>query len=337
MKKERVRLRRSSTVPRLSLALAWVVVSLLGGSVAAVAAPRAVIQGQAGIDAGDVEPSQILEYDFILRNEGDETLAISDLKPTCYCISGKTDLWDVPPGGSATIHVRIDPSDFVGKVNKGLEIETNDPENPVTLIHVDFVILPGIAVVPPELDFGQVGPEGTKKSLKVDVKAPRERDLEILDVSSDADFVSVTHEDLQLEERNGASIYVKVLPGAPPGPFSAKVLVRTNDESQPTIEIPLHGRGAGGLRAQPERVMFESAPAGSDVGSFEVSGGKDLLVRSSAPALMAEIDGSAEGTVRVKLRLAENAHSGRLLAKVIVSTRDGSQPELTVPVVGIVR
>jgi len=302
-----------------------------------MAAPRAAIQGKAVIDAGEVEPSQILEYDFVLRNDGDATLAISDLKPTCYCLSAKTDLWDVPPGGSATIRVRIDPSDFVGKVSKGIEIETNDPVNPVTLIQADFVILPGIAVVPPELDFGQVGPEGTPKSQKVDVKAPRERNLEVLEVTSDADFVSVTHEDLQLEERNGASVYVKILPGAPPGPFTAKVSVRTNDSSMPEIEIPLRGRGAGGLRAQPERVLFESAAAGSEVGSFEVHGGTDLLVRSNVPALEAEIDGTSGDAVRIKLRLTDKARSGRLLAKVIVSTRDGSQPEITVPVVGIVR
>ena len=310
---------------------------LLGGAVTAGAVPRAEIQGKAAIDAGEVEPSQILEYDFVLRNDGDATLAIADLKPTCYCLSAKTDLWDVPPGGSATIHVRIDPSDFVGKVSKGIEIETNDPVNPVILIQADFVILPGIAVVPPELDFGQVGPEGTAKSMKVDVKAPRERNLEVLDVTSDAGFVAVTHEDLRLEERNGASVYVKILPGAPAGPFTAKVIVHTSDASTPSIEIPLRGRGAGGLRAQPERVVFESAAAGSEVGAFEVRGGTDLLVRSSVPALQAEIDGTSGDVVRVKLRLTESARSGRLLAKVTVSTRDGSQPDLTVPVVGIVR
>lgn len=337
MKREWVRLRNSSTHPMSLVALVVAGGLLLGDATPVGAAPKAVIQGAAAIDAGEVEPSQILEYEFVLRNEGDETLAIADLKPTCYCISAKTDLWDVPPGGSTKIHVRIDPSDFVGKVDKGLEIESNDPENPLTVIHVDFVILPGIAVVPPELDFGNVGPEGTKKSQKVDVKAPRERNLEVLDVSSDADFVSVTHEDLLLEERDGVSVYVKISPDAPPGPFTAKVTVRTNDESTPTIEIPVRGSGAGGLRAQPERVLFEGAAAGSAVGSFEVSGGKDLLVRSSVSSLRAEIEPTSGDVVRVKLHLAEDARAGRLLAKVTVSTRDGSQPELTVPVMGIVR
>lgn len=301
------------------------------------AAPRAVITGETHRVAGDVEPGKVLEYDFVLRNEGDASLAIEDLKPTCYCVSARTDVWDVPAGGSATIHMRIDPSDFVGKVNKGVEIMTNDPAHSVLLVDVDINVLPGIAVVPPELDFGSVGPEGTKKSMKVDIKAPRERAIEILGVESTANFLQVTHEPLDLEDRQGATVFVKVLPGAPAGAFDAKVQVKTSDASRPTIEIPVRGRGPGGLTAQPDKVVFAAAAAGSEVGAFEVSGGKELQVKSSTPGLVAQLEAGANGTQRVKLRLAPDVRAGRLLAKVIVSTADGSQPELAVPVMGIVR
>ena len=265
---------------RLAWTGAGAALVLLYSLAVAVAAPRAVIVGDSHRNAGDQEPGKVLEYDFPLRNDGDATLVIADLKPTCYCTSAKTNLWDVPPGGKATIHVRIDPSDFVGKVNKGVEIETNDPDNPVLLVDVDINVLPGIAVVPPEIDFGNVGPEGTKKSQKVDVKVPRTRQLEILEVKSAADFIAVTQEPLNLEDRHGVSVYVKVLPGAPPGPFATTVVVRTSDAASPSIEISLRGRGPGGLRAQPEKVVFEAAAAGTEVGSFEVTGGKNLEVKS---------------------------------------------------------
>ena len=149
--------------------------------------------------------------------------------------------------------------------------------------------------------------------------------------------MEVTHEPLQLEERHGATIWVKVRPGVPPGPFTAKVQVRTSDTSRPSIEIPVRGRGPGGLVAQPDKVLFETAAAGSEVGAFEVKGGKGLQVRSSTPSLLAEIEPSAGGAQRVKLRLAGNARSGRMLAKVTVSTADASQPDLVVPVMGLVR
>ena len=324
--------------PSAARRLSWLVALLVIAAASAVAAaPRAVVDGERHLDAGEIEPSKVLEYDFILRNEGDASLAIEDLKPTCYCTSARTDLWDVPPGGETKIHVRIDPSDFVGKVNKGVEIVTNDPTNPVLLVDVDIHVLPGIAVVPPELDFGAVGAEGSKKSLPVAVKVPRERELQILAATSESKFLSVTHEPLELEDRHGATVLVKVLPGAPPGPFTAKVLIRTSDTALAAIEIPVRGRGPGGLRAQPEKVIFEAASAGAEVGSFDVTGAKELLVKSSVAGLQAEIEPGAGESHRVRLRLASDARAGRLLAKVTVSTADGSQPELVVPVTGIVR
>ena len=324
--------------PSAARMLTGLVALLALGAVPAVsAAPRAVVAGERHLVAGDIEPSKVLEYDFILRNEGDATLAIEDLKPTCYCTSARTDLWDVPPGGAAKIHVRIDPSDFVGKINKGVEIMTNDPSNPVLLVDVDIHVLPGIAIVPPEVDFGALGPEGSKKSLQVAVKVPRERKLQIVGVSSDAAFLSVTHEPLELEEKQGGTVLIKVLPGAPAGPFTAKVLVRTSDTALAAIEIPVRGRGPGGLRAQPEKVIFEAASAGAEIGSFDVTGAKQLVVRSSVAGLQAELEAGTGESHRVRLRLASNARAGRLLAKVTVTTADGSQPELVVPVTGIVR
>jgi uncharacterized protein DUF1573 len=315
---------------------AWICAALVGAALPAHAAPRAVVSGQSHLDAGKVEPGQVLQYEFTLRNEGDATLAIEDLKPTCYCTSANIDQWDIPAGGSTIVHVRIDPSDFTGDINKGVEISTNDPEHRMLLVDVDLHVLPGIAVVPPELDFGAVGADGSKPA-KVDIKVPRERDLKILEVKADAPYVSVTQEPLELEEKHGVTLYVKVLPGAPPGAFTAKVTARTNDTSRPTIEIPLRGRGPGGLRANPEKMVFTTAQPGAEVGTFDVTGGTNLLVRSSSPNLVAEIRQLDRDRSRVMLRLTDKAPSGRLMERVVVSSQDGKQPELTVTVMGIVR
>ena len=325
-----------SFAPRRAAA-PWACAALLGVAAApACAAPRAAIVGERHIDAGKVEPGQVLQYEFTLRNDGDATLAIEDLKPTCYCTSARTDLWDVPPAGSTTIHVRIDPSDFVGDINKGVEIATNDPANRTLLVDVDLHVLPGIAIVPPELDFGNVGPEGSK-AQKVDLKVPRARALEVLEVKADVPWLSVAQEPLELEEKHGITFYVKVLPGAPAGALAAKVAVRTNDASRPNLEIPVRGRGPGGLRATPEKVVFATGKAGSEVGTFEVTGATGIDARCDTPSLLARVEPLDGGRCRVVLRLAADAPAGRLMAKVVVAAADSKQAELSVPVMGIVR
>jgi hypothetical protein len=324
-------MKRARAPRRLPLSLAFVL-----AAAAAQAAPRAVVVGERHVEAGEVEPGTILQYRFTLRNDGDATLAIEDLQPTCYCTSARTDLWDVPPGVSTTIHVRIDPSDFMGDITKGVEITTNDPENPTLLVDVDLHVLPGIAVVPPELDFGSVA-AGQSETRQVDIKAPRERRLQIFEVNSDVPYVSAVQEPLELEEKSGFSLYVQAGPGVPPGPFTARLAVRTSDAARPVLEIPVRGRGPGGLVATPERVVFASAKAGAEIGAFEVAGGKDLQVRSSSSSVQAAVQPLEGERSRVVLTLARGVAAGRLMEKVFVSTRDGRLPEIAVPIMGIVR
>ena len=317
--------------------LALLLVAWVGLPSLLLAGPRAVLVGEAHRDAGKVEPNDVQHLTFQLRNEGDATLMIEDMEPTCYCTSSKTDLWDIPPGGVATLQIRIDPSDFVGAVTKGVEVVTNDPDNPTVLIDVDLFVLPGIAVVPPELDFGTVPAQGSKRSEKIDIKAPRSRDFEVTGVTSEVAFLELEHEPLDLEERHGAMVFVKVLPGAPTGPFEATVIVHTSDPELPTIEIPVRGRGAGGLSAAPNRLTFELTAAGEKVGSFDVQGAQDIQASSSNAGLVTEVEKLPDGGARVHLRLAADARPGRLMAKVQVTLLQGNDPGVSVAVMGMVR
>ena len=328
---------QQNRVRRLGIGLATAWLYTLVVAAVAAAAPRAVIVGEAHRKAGEIEPGKVLNYEFTLRNDGDQTLAIADLKPTCYCTSAKTTLWDIPAGGSAKIQVRIDPSDFVGPIKKGVEIVTNDPQSPTLLVDVDIVVRPGVAVVPPELDFGRVGADGSESALQFQVKVPRERKLEITEVSTTVAFLKAEFEPLELEERSGATVYVDVLAGAPPGSFEGRVVLHTTDKALPTIEVPVRGRGPGGLHAAPERVVFAVAAAGAEVGSFEVTGGAVHEVKSSDPRVVPKLETLANGRFRVTLHLAPDAGKGRVMARVSVAARAGEEPDLTVPVLGMVR
>jgi len=302
------------------------------------AAPRAVILGTTHIAAGAVEPGDLQHHSFVLRNDGDSPLAIEALEPTCYCTSAKADQWEIAPGASTTIRVTIDPSDFVGMVTKGVEILTNDPKTPKQLVDVDLDIRPGIAVIPPELDAGAVPPAGSKR-LQVDLKAARTRPFKVKSAIAELPFVSVEPEPLELEERAGTRLVVKVLPGAPPGPFAGKIVVETDDASRPRIEIPVRGVGAGGVAIHPARILFDAAAAGADLGSVAVSGKavKVTRVSTSSPQIEAVLHPNTDGTYRVNVRVAAGAKPGRVMAKVIVATTDAGQPEVSFPVMGMVR
>jgi hypothetical protein len=182
-----------------------------------------------------------------------------------------------------------------------------------------------------------VAPDHYQPAQKIDIKAPRERDFKVESVTSTAAFLDLAHEPLTLEERHGAMVFVKMLPGAPAGAFEATVVVHTTDKERPTIEIPIRGRGPGGLVVEPSRIMFPSAAAGDEVGRFAVHGTPNVTATSSNEYLTAKVEALADGGAQVVLRLTADARPGRLLAKVQVSSGDGDAAGIEVPVMGTVR
>jgi hypothetical protein len=306
---------------------------------AAVAAPRAVVVEPAHADAGEVEPGQVQKFDFTIKNEGDAVLSIAGITPTCYCTTGKADAWSIPPGGSTRVHVVVDPSDWVGDIVKGVEVETNDPANKNILLDAKMKVRPGIAVVPPELDLGTV-PLGGSKAQTVDIKAPKARPFKVTSLAVDVPWLSVTEEALQSEDRAGVKLFVRASGGAPAGPFTTRFVVHTDDAAKPQIEIAVRGTGPGGLQVLPERLVFETGAAGAEVGSITVRGGKNLELKTvvaSKPSVEATLHPQADGSCQVHVRIAKDAKPGRVLAKLTIATNDTAQPELVIPVMGLVK
>jgi hypothetical protein len=96
-------------------------------------------------------------------------------------------------------------------------LQTNDTKAGQLETDVEMVIRPGIAVVPPELDFGEVPVAGSPERT-VDLKAGKSRPFKVTSVDAGVPFVSVEQEPLQTDDRAGVRLHVKVAPGAPVRP-----------------------------------------------------------------------------------------------------------------------
>jgi hypothetical protein len=145
---------------------------------------------------------------------------------------------------------------------------------------------------------------------------------------------------MQTDDRAGVRLFVKVKPGAPAGPFATTVVVETDDPARPRIEVPVRGRGAGGPSVTPERLVFEAASPGAVVGTVTVRGDKGLQVtgvKSTSPALEATPQPQPDGSIAVRVAVAKNAKPGRVTAKLLIGTSDAALPELSVPVLGVVK
>lgn len=82
---------------------------------------------------GRIGPADIVTQEFVIANQGDETLTISRAYTTCGCTTVDFTATVIPPGKVSIMTLTLDAGyhDVRGQtVKRGVFIENNDPNNP---------------------------------------------------------------------------------------------------------------------------------------------------------------------------------------------------------------
>jgi hypothetical protein len=83
---------------------------------------------------GTVKPGTPLTYTFEVRNEGETTLEIKNVSPSCGCTTSKFD-HEIAPGKTGGITLAVDKTDgYKGEVTKTATVTTNDPDRPTFVL-----------------------------------------------------------------------------------------------------------------------------------------------------------------------------------------------------------
>ncbi len=88
----------------------------------------------------------VVTHDFLIENEGDETLEIMSISTSCACTSAEMDKKTLEPGESAIVKTTFDPNvheEPEGRFKRTVFLETNDPENEEFQLTIYVEILVG--------------------------------------------------------------------------------------------------------------------------------------------------------------------------------------------------
>jgi len=106
----------------------------LAFSVSANETPRSggprLVMASAEHSFGVVKPGTPLTYTFEVRNEGEASLEIKNVSPSCGCTTTKFD-HEIGAGKSGGITLAVEKTDgYKGEVTKTATVTTNDPNRP---------------------------------------------------------------------------------------------------------------------------------------------------------------------------------------------------------------
>jgi hypothetical protein len=302
--------------------------------------PKAVID-ETEYDFGDMDFNAEGARVFIVHNEGNSPLEISPGGTSCGCTVSDIENELVQPGKSTKITLNWKAKDSSGPFLQTAIILTNDPDQPSIMLTITGRIITALQVAPPEVWFGQATTD-QEDAREVELLCLVEKPLEIvsykLSDQAAAKHFQVVFEPLALDQlhnagaKSGRMLKVGLKPGLPLGEFNQTILIHTNLESIPTLEVPIWLTIVGNIEIAGPGEIWDSKTQVLKFGTVRGSEGAQqrlwLLVRGpDRKQIKIESEESVPDTLKVSLGEPEAINAGQVMRiPLIVEIPKGSPP-----------
>lgn len=335
---------RHLTVASLSLAAALVTASAAAGDAKPKAVPVEPI-----VDVGIVARGEPIVHDFEIRNEGQATLELTDVSPSCGCTVAEYDP-RIEPGKTGKVRTKLDTSDFPGAISKSVAVFTNDPENPKLQLVIKAEVKPYLRVTPGYARFIYVQGEPIGV-IEQAIWAEDGYDISILDVKKDSKFVKVTQREATAAERDEKAtgrefiVGVTIDPDSPVGVLRQYVELKVDHPKQKVVKIPVTGFVRPRQHVTPQQVDFGKLEASSlplqrtlDFTNFITAGIEVTGIETGVEGLEAEARSTEDSGHRFKLRLTLSPElpKGDFSGTMKIHITDKQNPIVEVPIRGTV-
>ncbi len=204
---------------------------------AAPLAPK-IVCPETVFDFGERENTGVVEHDYVVRNEGDLSLEIRNVRASCGCTVVKPAENVVPPGGETTIHARFDLRGRRGLQVKTIYVNSNDPESPTIHLQLRGTLVEGLRAQPSTLFFGRIGPND-QRSRPFEIISGR-GPVQILEVRTSTPGLVVTPQD-PLPDDDGSvhRFELSLADSLPEGTVNAQVVIQTDQDGSREVSIPV--------------------------------------------------------------------------------------------------
>ena len=81
-------------------------------------------------DFGFIPRGAKVTHDFLLKNVGNDTLKITNVRKSCGCTAAPLHKTVLPPGDTTQLEVTFSSGSYQGPVSKAIYVESNDPIEP---------------------------------------------------------------------------------------------------------------------------------------------------------------------------------------------------------------
>jgi len=216
---------------------------------------------------GTVDSLNAIEHTFVLKNIGDTTLEISEVRAACGCTVANISSKSIAPGETSELTAHLNLQGRSGPQSKAISINSNDPQNPSYRVNLSGTIAQTYQASPDRLILGDLQ-SGAEVTQTVDLSALTETPLAIQAVESSDPSIKVEQEVIQ--EGRQVRLKITMRGASTPGPINANIKVTTGNPARPVSDIPVFANVTGGLVFGPPEIGLPSNTDGKPLTRFVV-------------------------------------------------------------------
>jgi len=271
-------------------------------------------------DFGSVARGADVRHKIQVKNLYEETIKISNVSTTCGCTAAKPNKEELKTGEIADIEVTMNTVKFLREKSSNVDVTiTFDGRTFKTVrIPIKAYIRPDVVLEPGRADFGavEVG-QGAEK--KIQIAYAGRNDWTISEVKSANPLV--TTELLETGRENGRVSYelvVRLAPNAPTGSIREQLVLFTNDERSPQVDVAVEGDVVADIVVNPTDIKLGTLQPG-------VPKTVSVVVRGRKPFVIEKMECKSQREC-YKVRIGQDTRTVHVLPLTI--TPPGESGEL---------
>ena len=293
-------------------------------------------------DFGQVFGGAEVEHIFTFTNRGENILEITNVDSSCRCTTGFLSDTQIPPGGIGKIKVAFKAPPTSEAINEVVKLTTNHPKISTFELTVKATVITPFETIPAHLLLGRISPDSFAGRHLL-LRQSLEHKVKIVDIKPSSKYI-VARPEPPIKNGN-VRVLITVEAGMPVGTFIERLQIDfVYDGHQYTSTIPISGEILGDVAFSPKQ-LFLGIVKPSQVSKRRVklssSRGEYLeisAVRTDSKYIDAQLEIMEEGNrYEVLLVIAAEAPEGDLTDTLTVQTNSTNQPELKIPIYGVVR
>ncbi len=231
------------TARRLGAVIVPAVALLLAsGALAQAKKPRAVFK-ETAYNFGKVKQGDVVNHEFVFKNEGNVPLVIDRVETTCGCTAALVSDQKILPGKEGRIKTTFDTRGYSGKMTRYVYLISSNAERDRTELSltVDIEVPPSarIDVDKYNVDMG-LSLEGETPSATIVIKSMGERELKVELAHENVKFFSGGRplaSPFFLPSGESREVEVRFPPQSRAGAQRDYVLIRSNDPVRSTLSV----------------------------------------------------------------------------------------------------